>query len=72
MLREGARDGVPGLAAQDYLAEEDFWGAVEHARERARAAVARLRAGDVRHDPRWSGGCPSWCRNWPMCRVERA
>jgi ATP-dependent helicase/DNAse subunit B len=72
ILRAEAKDDIPGLAAQDYLDEDEFWDTVEGARNRARAAVARLREGDVRHDPRWTGGCPSWCRNWPMCRVERA
>lgn len=72
MLRAEARDDLPGLAAQDYLGEAEFWETVEGACGRARAAVGRMRAGEVRHDPRWSSGCPSWCRNWPLCRVERA
>jgi ATP-dependent helicase/DNAse subunit B len=72
MIREDARADLPGLAGQDYLDEDAFWGGVERAASRARSAVARIRAGDTRHDPRWSDGCPSWCRNWPMCRVERA
>ena len=72
MLRWEVRDDVPGLSGQDYLDEHEFWRTVDGATGRARAAVARLRRGDVRHDPRWPGGCPSWCRNWPMCRVERA
>lgn len=72
MLRREVGDDVPGLAAQDYLDEDEFWSTVEGASGRARDAVERLRGGEVRHDPRWSGGCPSWCRNWPMCRVERA
>ncbi len=71
MLREGAAEDVPGLAAQDYLDEEAFWGTVDHAVDRARGAVGRMRAGDVRHDPRWTDGCPAWCRSWAMCRVER-
>ena len=30
----------------------------------------RIRAGDVRHDPR-GGECPQWCQLWPMCRIRR-
>jgi ATP-dependent helicase/DNAse subunit B len=72
MVRADAREEVPNLPPQDYLDEDAFWGTVERAAERARAAVARIRAGDVRHDPRWTDGCPAWCRNWPICRVERS
>ncbi|MCC6224460.1 MAG: PD-(D/E)XK nuclease family protein [Thermoleophilia bacterium] len=72
LLRAEARDDLPGLAPRDYLDEDAFWGQVELAAGRAREAAARIRAGDVRHDPRWSDGCPSWCESWPMCRVARA
>jgi len=72
LLRAEARDDLPGFAPRDYLGEEAFWGQVERAQERAREAVERIRAGDVRHDPRWQGGCPSWCDRWSMCRVARA
>jgi hypothetical protein len=72
MLRESARDDLPGFAKDDYLDEESFWGQVETARERARTNAERIRAGDVAHDPRWDGQCPSWCDLWPMCRVPRA
>jgi len=71
LLREEYRDDVPGFADNDYLSEEAFWDAVAGAEERARQAVARVRRGDVRHDPR-GGRCPSWCDRWPICRVERA
>jgi RecB family exonuclease len=71
LLRAGARGDLPGLAPRDYLDEETFWGLVERAVERARTAAARIRSGDVRHDPRFGGGCPSWCDSWPMCRVAR-
>ena len=72
LVRESAHaDAVPGLKRADYLDDEEFWGRVEQAKERARAAVARVRAGDVRHDPR-GGECPSWCELWSMCRVKRA
>jgi ATP-dependent helicase/nuclease subunit B len=73
LLRADAReDAVPGLYERDYLDEEAFWGQVERAQELARGFVGRIRAGDVRHDPRGGGGCHSWCELAPMCRVERA
>jgi ATP-dependent helicase/nuclease subunit B len=68
-LRE---DGVPGFQKNDYLAEDDFWGQVEQAQERARTAVARIREGDVRHDPKGGFPCPTWCSLWTMCRVKRS
>jgi ATP-dependent helicase/DNAse subunit B len=72
LLRATAEnDGLPELQKADLLDEDEFWGAVEAAKERARDAVGRLRAGDVRHDPR-GGSCPSWCERYTMCRVRRA
>ena len=71
MLRETAREDLPGFAKDDYLDEEAFWSQVEAARERAGDNAARIRAGDVRHDPK-GDGCPAWCDLWPMCRVGRA
>lgn len=71
MLRESARDDLPGFAKDDYLDEETFWSQVETARERAREYALRIRAGDVRHDPK-GGECPSWCDLWTICRVERS
>jgi ATP-dependent helicase/DNAse subunit B len=72
LLRAEAReDGVPGFAKNDYLDEEAFWSKVEGARDLAVGIVERLRAGDVRHDPK-GGDCPTWCELWPMCRVKRA
>jgi ATP-dependent helicase/DNAse subunit B len=70
MLRESARDDLPGFAPNDYLGEEAFWSQVEVARERAHDAADRIRAGDVLHDPR-GGDCPSWCDAWPICRIAR-
>jgi PD-(D/E)XK nuclease superfamily protein len=73
LLRAEARDdALPGLYERDYLDEEAFWGQVERAQQLARTFVERIRAGDVRHDPRGGGGCHSWCELAPMCRVERA
>ncbi|MBD0330319.1 MAG: PD-(D/E)XK nuclease family protein [Thermoleophilia bacterium] len=72
LLRDDVReDGVPGFHRNDYLSPEDFWAQVETAAERARGIVARIRAGDVRRDPR-TGTCPDWCDRWTMCRVRRA
>jgi ATP-dependent helicase/DNAse subunit B len=72
LLRATAReDGVPGYSPRDYVGEDDFWAKVSKAEEGARAIVARIRDGDVRHDPR-EGSCPSWCELGPMCRVKRA
>jgi RecB family exonuclease len=71
MLREEARDDLPGFAREDYLHEDAFWAQVEAARGRAAENAERIRAGDVRHDPR-GDGCPAWCDLWPMCRVARA
>jgi ATP-dependent helicase/DNAse subunit B len=70
MLRESARDDLPGFARDDYLDEEAFWTQTETARERAAEYAKRIRAGDVRHDPK-GDGCPSWCDLWPICRVNR-
>ena len=71
MLRESAREDLPGFAKDDYLDEEAFWAQVETARDRAATNARRIRAGDVQHDPK-GDGCPSWCDLWPMCRVERS
>ncbi len=70
MLRESAREDLPGFAKDDYLPEDDFWALTETARERASEYAQRIRAGDVRHDPK-GDGCPAWCDLWPICRVSR-
>ncbi|MEZ5101439.1 MAG: PD-(D/E)XK nuclease family protein [Thermoleophilia bacterium] len=71
VLRAEEKDLLPGLARNDYLSEGDFWAVVDAAADRARAAVARIRDGDVGHDPR-EGECPGWCQLGPMCRVAKA
>jgi ATP-dependent helicase/nuclease subunit B len=72
LLRASARaDALPGLYERDYLDEAAFWSQVERAQELARGFAARIRSGDVRHDPRGGGGCHSWCELAPMCRVAR-
>ena len=69
MLRAESREDLPGFADRDYLDELAFWGQIDTARDRAREAAQRMRAGDVKHDPR-GGECPSWCDLWTMCRVK--
>ena len=71
LLHKGAADDLPGYQRNDYLEDEDFWALVDTARERALGYAQRIRAGDVRHDPK-GGDCPSWCDLWSMCRVSRA
>jgi ATP-dependent helicase/DNAse subunit B len=71
LLFEGAKDDLPGYTRSDYLPEDEFWSLVETARERARGYAQRIRAGDVKHDPK-GDACPSWCDLWSMCRIERA
>jgi ATP-dependent helicase/nuclease subunit B len=70
MLRESAREDLPGFFKDDYLDEDAFWAQVESSRELAADKAQRIRAGDVRHDPK-GDGCPSWCDLWPICRVPR-
>jgi ATP-dependent helicase/DNAse subunit B len=73
LLRAEAReDGLPGFSARDYLDDESFWGVVDRAQDHARDFVARIRSGDVRHDPKGGGPCPTWCELWSICRVRRA
>ncbi|MGN6798084.1 MAG: PD-(D/E)XK nuclease family protein [Gaiellaceae bacterium] len=71
LLAANAADDLPGYQRNDYLDDESFWGLVDTARERALGYAQRIRAGDVRHDPK-GGTCPTWCDLWTMCRVERA
>jgi ATP-dependent helicase/DNAse subunit B len=71
LLHAGATDDLPGYQKNDYLPEDEFWSLVETSRERARGYAQRIRAGDVKHDPK-GGTCPSWCDLWTMCRIERA
>jgi ATP-dependent helicase/DNAse subunit B len=71
MLRASAREDLPGFARDDYLEDDAFWAQVETSRERAKDYAERIRAGDVRHDPK-GDGCPSWCDLWTICRVPRA
>jgi ATP-dependent helicase/nuclease subunit B len=71
MLRASAAEDLPGFVRTDYLDEDRFWERVETARARAADRAKRIRAGDVRHDPK-GDGCPQWCDLWTVCRIERA
>jgi ATP-dependent helicase/DNAse subunit B len=70
-LLRGGEDALPGYAKTDYVDDDAFWAQVERARGSARQLAGRVRAGDVRHDPR-GDECPPWCDLWTMCRVRRA
>jgi ATP-dependent helicase/DNAse subunit B len=70
LLAADAADDLPGFQRNDYLDDDAFWALVDTARERALGYAQRIRAGDVRHDPK-GGSCPAWCDLWTMCRVER-
>ena len=59
------------LARNDQLPSEQFWAQIDRAVESAIAIVARIRSGDVTHDPR-GGDCPPWCDYFPICRVYRS
>jgi ATP-dependent helicase/nuclease subunit B len=71
MLQAGAAEDLPGFQRNDYIADEVFWTLVDTSRDRARTFADRIRAGDVRHDPK-GDACPSWCDLWTMCRIERS
>jgi hypothetical protein len=71
LLHAGAAEDLPGFQKNDYLPEDEFWSLVETSRDRAHGYAQRIRAGDVKHDPK-GGTCPSWCDLWTMCRIERA
>jgi ATP-dependent helicase/nuclease subunit B len=68
---EEREDAVPGYSRNDYVDEDAFWGQIDRAQEHARGVVERIRAGDVRHDPKGGFPCPTWCDLWSMCRVKR-
>ncbi len=59
-----------GLKQPDLRQADDFWAQIDRAVEVSIGIVERIRAGDVRHDPR-GGTCPSWCMHYPICRVPR-
>ena len=67
-----------GLVSTDILDPEDFEAALTDAEDRAGAAVARMRSGDIDRDPGPPEGfkthnqCPKYCSYAPICRRERA
>ena len=71
-LLDGAHEDAhpPGLYANDVLPHPDFEAAISDAQAIAARRVARIRRGDVRHDPR-GGSCPSFCPWAGVCRVPR-
>jgi RecB family exonuclease len=71
LLRATESETLQGFSRNDYVDEDAFWASVENARVKAHELALRIRAGDVRHDPK-GGDCPAWCDLWSMCRVERA
>jgi ATP-dependent helicase/DNAse subunit B len=70
LLLAEAADDLPGYQKNDYLPDDEFWALVDSSRDRARGYAQRIRAGDVKHDPK-GDACPSWCDLWTMCRIER-
>ena len=62
--------GEAKLSAADKLDGASFWQHVEDASDMAIEVVRRIRAGDVRHDPR-GGRCPTWCTYFTVCRVPK-
>ncbi len=60
----------PGLVRTDLVERDELWRIVDVAREQAVEIVGRIRAGDVRHDPR-GGSCPWYCPWDGVCRIAR-
>lgn len=71
LLRAADGESLPGYVKTDYLDEDAFWEQVEGAKTKATELAQRMRAGDVRHDPK-GGECPTWCTLWRVCRIKRA
>lgn len=82
-IRKGAVRGIadasqedvlpPGLSRDDLLEPDAFRVALEEARAAAAARIDRIRAGDVRRDPRGGTGappCARFCGYAGICRVR--
>jgi hypothetical protein len=71
-LLDGSQEDAlpPDLYPNDVLDPDAFQGAIDEARATAARRVARIRRGDIRHDPR-GGTCPSYCPWAGVCRVPR-
>lgn len=63
---------IEGVVRNDQMETGEFWAQVERAVTYANEIVARMRAGDVRHDP-IGRSCPEWCLRQAggICRVSR-
>ena len=70
LLRADVREAgaLEGFAGHDYVEAEAFEQLLDEAADRASAIAARMRSGDVLHDPP-DGECPPWCRWHGVCRV---
>lgn len=65
-------DVLPGgTVPSDWLDHAAFEEALEEARTEAAARIERMRAGDVRHDPRDRRLCEEFCDYAGICRVAR-
>ncbi len=72
LVDEEHGDVLPsGLATADRLDHAAFEAALEQARSTAAQRVERMRAGDVRHDPRDADLCVRHCAYAGICRVGR-
>jgi ATP-dependent helicase/DNAse subunit B len=70
-LGDDPRVDALGLVRTDKRDQDAFEEALAEAEERATAAAARMRSGDIRRDP-INGECPKYCTFQPICRLERA
>ncbi len=61
----------PDASREDRLTHEEFEAVLEAARAEAAHRVERIRAGDVRHDPRNATVCDRFCEYGGICRVAR-
>ena len=70
VLRADVRDAgaLDGFSGHDYVEPEVFEALIDEAVARAGEAAARMRVGDVLHDPP-DGECPPWCKWHGVCRV---
>ena len=61
----------PDASREDRLTHEEFEAVLEAARAEAAHRVERIRAGDVRHDPRNATVWDRFCEYGGICRVAR-
>ena len=67
---DGRRRAARARPRPTWSSPRSLWQIVEVAREQAIGIVGRIRAGDVRHDPR-GGSCPWYCPWAGVCRIAR-